>query len=160
MKSNTEQLKWVFERLNAHDTDSLRAVWNDQTVEYFPDRTCYGADEIAQWFEEKFAAIEGFRLEVISMVDSGNDALVHWRMTGRHVGTVLGVSGTGRSIEVDGIDHFVLKDGFVVSNTVVYDQLLFARQIGLMPPDGSPLERVLKTAFNAKTRALSLVRKN
>jgi hypothetical protein len=36
-------------------------------------------------------------------------------------------AGTGKEIELDGTDHFVLCDGKVVTNTVVFDQMTFAR---------------------------------
>lgn len=36
-----------FDRINAHDIDSIRPFWTDATVEYFPDATCRGAEEIA-----------------------------------------------------------------------------------------------------------------
>ena len=40
----------------------------------------------------------------------------------------------------------------------VFDQMQFARQIGLLPPDGSAADRATKAAFNAKTRLLARVR--
>jgi hypothetical protein len=80
-------------------------------------------------------------------------------MNGRHVGTLVGVSGTGRRLEIQGMDHFVVRDGKVVSNTVVFDQMDFARQIGLLPPDATVADKALKAAFNAKTRAVSAARR-
>lgn len=96
---------------------------------------------------------------MLAIAESGDDALVHWRMTGRHVGLLLGIAGTGKNIELDGIDHFVLRDGKVASNTVVFDQMKFARQVGLLPPDGSVTDKALKTAFNAKTRVAVAARR-
>ncbi|HQR25954.1 MAG TPA: ester cyclase [Nocardioides sp.] len=156
----SELLRWVFERLNAHDVVSLRPFWTEDTVEYFPDATCRGADEVAAYFSDKFAAIEGFHLDVVAIAESGDDALVHWRMTGRHTGTLLGVAATGTAIEIDGIDHFVLRDGRVLTNTVVFDQMAFARQVGLLPPDGSAVDKALKAAFNTKTRAAGALRRS
>ena len=158
--TSTELMVWVFERINAHDVASLRAFWTDDTVEYFPDATCHGADEVVEYFSDKFASIEGFHLEVVAIAESGDDVLVHWRMTGLHTGTLLGVAGTGKAIELDGIDHFVLRDGSVVTNTVVFDQMAFARQVGLMPPDGSAVDKGLKAAFNARTRAVTALRRS
>lgn len=155
----TELVRWVFERINAHDVQSIRPFWTDETVEYFPDATCRGADEVAAYFADKFAAIEGFHLEVVAVAGSGDDVLVHWRMTGRHTGTLLGVAATGQALEIDGSDHFVLREDRVVTNTVVFDQMTFARQVGLLPPDGSAADRALKTAFNAKTRAAVALRR-
>jgi len=40
----------------------------------------------------------------------------------------------------------------VVSNFVVVDQLQYARQIGMMPPDGSAADRAMKAAFNLRTK--------
>ncbi|WP_231869068.1 ester cyclase [Rhodococcus opacus] len=84
------------------------------------------------------------------MAEAGNDVLVHWHLTGRHVGTFVGIAAAGRRIEFEGFDHFVIADGKVVTNMVRYDQMEFARQIKLLPPDGSIADRALKAAFNAK----------
>ena len=40
----------------------------------------------------------------------------------------------------------------MVTNFVVFDQMQFARQIGLLPPEGSPADKAVKVAFNAKTK--------
>ena len=157
--TTVDLLRWVFDRLNEHDTASLRRFWTPQTVEYFPDATCRGPDEVARYFEDKFAAIEGFHLEVVAIAVDGTDAMVHWRMTGRHVGPVLGVAGTGRPIRMDGIDHFVLGEATVISNTVVFDQMAFARQVGLLPADRTAVDRALKSVFNARTRLVGAVRR-
>ncbi|MGA8045739.1 MAG: ester cyclase [Dermatophilaceae bacterium] len=149
--TNTELLRWMFDRINDHDVASMRQLWTASTVEFLPDATCRGDDEVAAYFADKFAAIADFRLEVLAIAEWGEDALVHWRMTGRHTGHLLGVAGTGKKIELDGIDHFVLRDGKVVTNTVVFDQMKFARQVGLLPRDGSVADKALKAAFNAKT---------
>ena len=157
--TTTELLRWVFDRLNDHDVESLRRFWTSETVEYFPDATCHGGAEVASYFRDKFAAIEGFHLEPVAIVVGGDDALVHWRMTGRHIGPILGVEGTGREIALDGIDHFVLGDATVVTNTVVFDQMSFARQVGLLPADRSASDRALKAAFNARNRLLVAARR-
>lgn len=73
-------------------------------------------------------------------------------MTGTHSGPLLGVEPTGKALAIDGIDHFVMRDGKVVSNFVVVDQLQYARQIGMMPPDGSAPDRAMKGVFNARTK--------
>ena len=66
---------------------------------------------------------------------------------------LLGIEPTGKKLAIDGMDHFVLDgDGKVVSNFVVVDQLEYARQIGMMPPDGSAADKAMKAAFNVKTR--------
>ena len=90
----------------------------------------------------------------------GDDALVHWRMTGRHVGPVLGVAGhrtadPGWTASTTSSS----RESTVVSNTVVFDQLSFARQVGLLPADRSAPDRALKALFNARTTLVGAVRR-
>lgn len=122
-------------------------------------RTCFGERAIADYFLALFAALPDFHLEILTLAEQGDDVFVHWKLTGTHKGTFAGIAPTGCAIALDGIDHFVVRDGKLVSNFVVFDQMQFARTISLMPPDGSPPDRALKAAFNAKTRVAQRVRR-
>ena len=157
--TTAELLRWMFDRLNDHDVASLRRFWTPETVEYFPRCDLPGSRRGREVLRGQVRRHRGFHLEVVAIVVEGDDAMVHWRMTGRHVGPVLGVAGTGRPIRLDGIDHFVLREATVVSNTVVFDQIAFARQVGLLPADRSATDRALKALFNARTRLVGAVRR-
>jgi predicted ester cyclase len=99
-------------------------------------------------------------MEVVSLVEQGDDVFVHWLLTGTHTGgTFQGIEPTGRKIALDGIDHFVVRDGAVATNFVVFDQTQFARQIGMLPPDGSRADRAMKSAFNARSRLTARLRR-
>lgn len=157
--SNGELVRWAFEMLNHRDVTPLRPYWTDETVEHFPDRTCRGPEEIAAYFEDAFAAIPDFHMDVIALVEQGDDVFVHWHLTGTHQGELLGIAPTGKPLAIDGMDHFVIRDGRVLSNFVVFDQMQYARQIGMMPDDGSGADRALKQAFNARTRLVRRFRR-
>jgi steroid delta-isomerase-like uncharacterized protein len=150
--SNAELIRWSFDQLNRHDVSALRQLWTADSVERFPDRTCRGTDEIAGYLEDTFAAVPDIRFEVISIVEQGDDVFAQWRLTGTHTGPVQGIEGTGKSISLDGIDHFVLRDGKVVSSFVVFDQMQYSRQIGILPSEGSAADKAMKAAFNAGTK--------
>jgi predicted ester cyclase len=150
--SNAELVRWSFDQLNRHDVPALRQLWTDTSVVRFPEVTCTGAGEIAAYFEGVLAAVDGFHLEAVSIAAQGDEVFARWHMTGTHAGRFFGIEPTGRSLAIDGMDHFTLRDGRLVSNFVVYDQLQFARQVGLMPPDGSAPDRAMKAAFNARTK--------
>ena len=158
--TNAELIHWSFDQLNTHDLSAVRQFWTADTYERFPDEECRGADEIAAYFEAVFAALPDFRIEVVNVAEQGDDVYVQWRMTGTHSGAAwAGVAPTGKAIEMDGIDHFVIRDGKVVSNFVVYDQMQFARAVGMLPPDGSGADRLAKAAFNARTRLMRRLRR-
>ncbi len=157
--TNAELIRWAFDVINSHDITPLRAHWTPETVERFPDRTCRGEDELAAYFEGLFAAVPDVHMEVLHLAADGDDVFVRWRLTGSHTGTAwAGIETTGKRIELDGIDHFTVRDGKVVSNFVVFDQMEVGRQFGLLPPDGSPADRALKAAFNAKTKVADAIR--
>src|SRR5438270_8302028 len=111
--SNAELARWAFEMLNRHDVSALKEFWTSTTVERFPDRTCHGADEIAAYFEDAFRAMPDFHMDVVAIAEDGENVFVRWRLTGTHQGTLLGIEPTHKRLEVDGMDHFVVRDGKV-----------------------------------------------
>ena len=100
-----------------------------------------------------------WHMDVIAVAADGDDVLLHWHLTGTHSGPMFGLAPTGKPIAVDGMDHFVLRDGKVVSVFVATDQMAFARQFGMMPPDGSTADKALKSAFNAKTKLVATIKR-
>jgi predicted ester cyclase len=157
--SNAELIRWTFDILNTHDIAPLK-TYLTQARERFPTETCVGPDAIGAYFEAAFAAVPDFEIEIIGLAEQGDDVFVQWHITGTHSGAAWqGIAPTGRAIQLDGIDHFVVREGKIESNFVVFDQLQFARQIGMMPPDGSAADRGMKAAFNAKTRLLRRIKR-
>jgi predicted ester cyclase len=150
--TNAELIRWAFETLNQHDVAPLRQFWNAETVERFPDRECRGTEEIAGYFEDAFAAIPDFHMEVIAIAEQGDDVFVHWKLTGTHLGTLQGLEPTGKKVVIDGMDHFVIHDGNVISNFVVFDQMQYAVQLGMLPPPDSRGDRAFKRMFNTRTK--------
>lgn len=155
----TELVRWTIDAIGRQDLAAARLAWADDIVERFPDRTCHGADELAAYFQDAYDAISDWGFEPLAVVGEGEVVLARWRLTGVHTGTLLGIAATGRRLTIDGMDHFVVRDGKVVSNFVVFDQLAYARQMGMMPADGSSGDRALKSAFNARTRLLDRLRR-
>ena len=150
--SNAELIRWSFEQLNRRDVSALRELWSADIVLRFPDRTCHGVDEVAGYFVETFAAVPDMRLEVVSIVEQGDDVFAQWRLTGTHNGPVQGIEATGKPIELDGVDHFVLRDGRIVTNFVVFDQMQYSRQLGILPAQDSAADKAMKSVFNAGTK--------
>ncbi len=154
-----ELVRWAFGRINEQDLEPMREFWTPETYERFPDRECRGAEEIVAYFREAFAAIGDFHIDIVNLAEQGEDVYVHWHLTGVHQGPFTGVQATRKPLAIDGIDHFVVRDGKVVSNFVVFDQMQYAIQIGLLPPEGTPADRAVKGAFNLKTKALAKLRR-
>ena len=150
--SNAERITAAQEAINRRDYSGVRALSTEETVCHFPDGTIRGVDDIVAYFENAFVAIPDRRLEILVAVETGDDVITRWRMTGTQDGPFGGLPGTGRPLRVEGFEHFVMRDGKMVSSVVITDQLAFARQIGLVPAEGSAPDRAMKLAFGLKTR--------
>ena len=148
----------VFHRIfNERDLSDPSAFWTDASVDHFlaAGRTVRGATALAAWFEDLFAAVPDWHLEIENTVDDGDrQVVVQWHATGTMTGApFLGIEPNGRRIEIRGVDVIRLdEDGKVDSNTVYYDGAEFARQVGMLPRRDSPLDRLSLSGFNTITR--------
>jgi steroid delta-isomerase-like uncharacterized protein len=149
----------LFARLDEHDIAALRGLFKADTHERLPDGTRTGGEEITAWYEQLIAAAPDFRIQVVSLVEGGEEVFVRWKATGTHTGAPFqGIAASGSAFEVDGVDHLVVRDGRIASNFVIFDQMQFARAVGVLPVDGSTPDRAMRAAFNAKTRLVERVR--
>ena len=64
----------------------------------------------------------------------------------------MDIEPTGRRVDIRGVDLLEIEDGQIVSNAAYYDGAAFARQVGMLPSEGSGADRAMKGAFNAVTR--------
>ena len=85
------------------------------------------------------------------MVEQDEDVIMRFHLTGTQSGAFAGLPATGKPLSIHGFEHFVVRGGKVVSSYAVSDQLDVARQIGLVPPEGSFPDRAMKAAFGMKT---------
>jgi len=153
-RSPAELAREVFEEvLPQRDAEALRPYWADDLLEELPTGTYRGPDEMAEYFAETFAAMPDFQMETERIVGDEETAFVRWRLTGTFDGAPWqGLEPTGKRIELTGMDCFTFREGKIVHNVVVFDQMSFARQIGMLPAADSAGERAMKAAFNAGTK--------
>jgi predicted ester cyclase len=143
-----------FDAIREQDMDRAVLQWKPGSIDHlsgFGD--LIAPDGIRDWFNGLFAAVPDFRLEVREMVAEGNRVAVHWQAVGTFDGTekFQGFVPNGRRFELEGCDVLRVEDGKVVRNDAYSNGMEFARQIGALPPTGSPQERAMAAAFNAKT---------
>jgi steroid delta-isomerase-like uncharacterized protein len=143
----------MFEILNHRDADELAPYYAEDVHEIFPTHEVHGRQNMRDYFAETFTAIPDFQIQAEHIAADGEIVFVKWHMTGTFSGTPwMGIEPTGDRIELDGIDCFTIRDGLVVHNHVIYDQVSFGRQIGLLPAEGTGADKAMTAAFNAKTK--------
>ena len=112
-----------------------------------------GHAAIRAFFRETFAAFPDFEIAVDRIVADAASAAVQWHATGTFSGGPFqGILATGRRVKLRGVDMMEVADGLIQHNTIYYDGASLARQIGMLPSQGSRADRALVFVFNAKSR--------
>lgn len=144
----------AFDAVAAHDPDGIVAVGAPDYVDDFVAVGEFkGREAIRDFFAEMFAAVPDLTMTVDRIVADDSSAVVQWHVTGTFTGSPFqGIRATGRAISLRGVDVMEIEDGLIQHNTIYYDGAGFARQIGMLPPEGSRADRMMLRAFNARTR--------
>jgi steroid delta-isomerase-like uncharacterized protein len=153
-KAVEERVRSYFEAMDRRDAPAMAAHWREDGVEdIVPVGMLRGRDALREYFESMFAAMPDARTTVTRLIAGEQSCAVEWRLEGTLEGApFMGIEPTGKHVEIRGFDLFELEDGELVSNTAYFDGMGFARQIGMLPPDGSGTDRAMRSAFNAVTK--------
>jgi hydroxyacylglutathione hydrolase len=142
-----------FDAIARRDVEAMAALWAPDGEEHIAGLVdTVGPNGVRAYFAEVFAAFPDFAIEVRSTVTEGDRSAVHWTASATHLGSLWGVAPTGARVDLEGIDMLRVRDGRIVRNDAVLESMSIARELGLLPPAGSPSEQRLFAAFNAKTR--------
>lgn len=147
-----------FEAVGRRDVDAAVALWQPGGRENVRGRVDTTApDGVREFLTGLTGPVPDLRLEIVSTTVEGDRCAVQWRATGTFAGDALdGIEPTGAPMEIEGIDLLRVRDGKIVSNDAFFDSATIARQIGLLPPQGSKQEQRMTKAFNLKTRATAM----
>jgi steroid delta-isomerase-like uncharacterized protein len=144
----------AFDALARRDAKGIGEHYReDCVVDIVPIGVFRGRQAVVDFFREAFAAVPDLETTVTRVIAGETQAAVEWRMSGNFTGAPFqGIDPTGNHVELRGFDLMEVEDGEIVSNTAYYDGASFARQVGMLPPEGSGAERTMKSAFNAVTK--------
>jgi steroid delta-isomerase-like uncharacterized protein len=154
-----EHVRGMFDAVARRDPEAVAEHWGEDAVDdIVPIGVLRGRQAIVDFWRETFAAVPDLETSVTRVVAGEAQAAVEWRFSGNFTGGQFqGIDPTGKRIELRGLNLLELEDGKIVSNTAYYDGASFARQVGMLPPEGSGAERTMKSAFNAVTKVRKAV---
>lgn len=126
--------------------EALHALWNSGDVASIPK--IYASDFIAHmpkgWERSEFHGHDGVRELICRIRDAfsrwtehvddiiidGNKVVTRYTSTGVHTGPFIGLAPTGRSVRIDEISIYRIKDGLVAEQWCLTDDLTMGRQLG------------------------------
>jgi len=144
-----------FAAIDQRDLDGAVALWAPGGHDNVRGRIDAIAPEGVHGFlGELIDAVPDLSMEVVSTTSEGDRCGVHWRLRGTFAGpgSFGGVAPTGKALDIEGFDLVSVRDGLIEHNDAFTDSMTFARQVGMMPAQGSAAEQRMTGAFNAKTR--------
>jgi hydroxyacylglutathione hydrolase len=152
-----------FDAISTHDVDAAVALWADGGRENVRGQVDVTAPEgVREFIGGLIGAMPDMRMEVLETTTEGERCAVQYRIVGTFAGpgSFNGVAPTGDPVAIEGVDVLTIRNGLVQANDAFPDGLGFAREIGLMPPQGSTAEQGLMGAFNMKTKVTGMSAKD
>lgn len=149
-----------FEELERNVPDAqLRAYAPEATVTISGLLQDGSREDVMSLFDGLRASFPDFALKTLDVAAQGELAAVRWQSTGTFAGPAPfnGFAPTGARITMEGVDFLRISGGKIVRNDAYMDGMTMARQLGLMPPQGSAAETRMTKAMNAKTGLLHRV---
>jgi glyoxylase-like metal-dependent hydrolase (beta-lactamase superfamily II)/predicted ester cyclase len=143
-----------FDALTRRDLETAVALWKPGGRENVRGQVDTTAPEgVRAFLGGIFGSFPDFEFKVVENTVQDDRAAVRWEARATFTGTPFqGVEATGAKLFLEGVDVLIVRDGRIVENNAFADGMTVARQLGLMPPEGSKAELGMKSAFNVKTK--------
>ena len=134
---------------NGRDASAMDALVTDDIVWFDPalPQPARGKAEVRAFMEDSWRSFPDLRFvepDPPFRVEQGDDVAWAWRMLGTFSGAPIdppGFAPTGRSVDVLGIDQWLIREGRIARYRAYYDANDLARQLGIVPEPGSRAER-------------------
>jgi hydroxyacylglutathione hydrolase len=148
-----------FDAMARQDLDAAARCWAPGGIERIIGQDDLVApDGLVEYFGRLFQAFPDLRFEVLETIGEGERVAVRWRAGGTFAGPAefQGFEPNGAQVEFEGCDVLTVRDGLIHHNDAYLDSGDIARQLGFLPPAGSPAEDRLAGLANLRTRIQKL----
>jgi len=138
VETNKAVVLRLIEAFNGRRLDLLEDVLHPEfrgrgISAFVPDKPEVGPDARRKLYETFYQAIPDARGEVLDVVAEGDKVVLVDRFGGTHRGEFLGRPGTGNRIEWTAIHIYTIRDGRVLEDAYMRDELAIMKQVGLAP---------------------------
>ena len=110
---------WLAAR-NVHDVEAAVAHWIEEQQA-----------DLRSSFNSFTTAFPDVQINVEDMIGEGDKVVVQWTFHGTHRGPFQGIPATGKIVEWDGLDLYIMTDGKIASLTRKADSRALLQQLGV-----------------------------
>lgn len=123
---------------NKGDAEGFVSLYGEDAVLRTPDGRFEGRDEMLAYVRSLIAAMPGGEVTLGRHCEDGDLYLGEWTLRGTNTGPLVAPDGTeipatGRTVEAYGTEVVQVADGRIVQHDMLWDQLGFLGQLGLLP---------------------------
>ena len=112
-------MQGVVDALNSRELDRLDAIAADGFVRRAPDQDADGAAGWKAMFSEILTAFPDFRIRADAVATGMDDGFIKWTTEATNSGDSV-QPGTGNTIKVTGVSHFLFSKDCRVTHELVY----------------------------------------
>ena len=91
-----------------------------------------GRTAVAEAFHRLFATFPDWKVTVVQQIIDGDHAASVFSGTATHVGEFMGLSGSGRKAQLQGVRVYSFADGLITEELRLYDFTLMLIQLGVL----------------------------
>ena len=130
LEENKHVIRHFFEGVNARDMTAFE-VFAPDALHHNPfPGTPPGREGNQQGMLILFAAFPDWQTTIEDLIAEGDKVVVRMTQRGTHQGPYFGLAATDKQVAVAGIAIFRLRDGQIVEEWLVTDQLSAMQQLG------------------------------
>ena len=154
----------LFEAFNAHDISRILSHMTDDVVWRTPEKTVHGKVAAEEDVRETMTAFTdlAFAREAFEVFSNTKtlSVVTPWVATGTMTGPASGLPATGRSARIEGMTMARFRDAQISEYRILYDQLDFMQQIGVLPTTDSVAFKAFVLGDVLIGKAMSAVRRH
>jgi predicted ester cyclase len=122
---------------NAGDLAGYLDLYSDDVVFGGVSQEPMDKAGVVAFHENFYAAFPGVQVEVLDLIESGDQLAARLVLSGPHEGPFLGVSASGNDVQLAITTILTMRDGKCVERWSTADMLGLLIQVGAVPPPGA-----------------------
>jgi steroid delta-isomerase-like uncharacterized protein len=135
---NKELLDLYVELYNEGDLDACMELYAEDAVQRMHDGVFEGVNDIRERLARDLVAFPDAKYVVDSFLAEDDTFGDEWTFTGTNTGPLrlpdgTEIPGTGKPVEIKGMEFVEVRDGKIVVDNLYYDFLAAVVQLGLVP---------------------------
>ena len=140
LEENRAVVRKMFEAINKRNLASLDALMAPDFMLHMHTQQAQGWEVSKRVIEDEIKAFPDLHVTIEDIVAEGDKVCVRLHETATHRGTYRGLTPTGNKLAYTVVAIWRLVEGKIVEGWIVYDQLDFLKQLGVIEWKGFPDE--------------------